>query len=241
LLHFPSAKTASASYGSAIHRTLQQAHIHLTAVGERKPLEDVLRDFETNLKQERLSSLDFTTYLQKGSEQLQAFLDARYDSFSPNQKVELGFGGQESFFGSAHLTGSLDVVDIDKEARSIIVTDYKTGKPAADWKGKDDHEKVKLHKYRQQLLFYKVLVEHSRDYSTYNVDQGCLSFIEPTKAGEIVTLDLSFEKEELERFTRLVEIVWGKIMALDLPDTSTYEQNARGMAAFEQDLLDGVI
>jgi DNA helicase-2/ATP-dependent DNA helicase PcrA len=241
LLHFPSSKTASASYGSAIHRTLQQAHIHLTAMGERKPLEDVLRDFEANLKQERLTSLDFTTYMQKGSEQLQAFLDARYDSFSPTQKVELGFGGQESFLGPAHLTGSLDVVDIDKESKSIVVTDYKTGKPAADWKGKDDHEKVKLHKYRQQLLFYKVLVEHSRDYLTYSVDQGCLSFIEPTKAGEIVTLEMPFEKEELDRFTRLVEIVWEKIMALDLPDTSQYEQNTRGIAAFEQDLLDGVI
>jgi DNA helicase-2/ATP-dependent DNA helicase PcrA len=241
LLHFPSAKSASASYGSAIHNTLQQAHVHLTATGERKPLEDVLRNFEANLNNERLSPLDFTTYLQKGSEQLQAFLDASYDSFSPSQKVELSFGGQESFIGDTHLTGSLDVVDIDKKARSVIVTDYKTGKPAADWRGKDDHERVKLHKYRQQLLFYKLLVEHSRDYSTYEVTQGRLAFIEPTKAGEIVTLETSFEKEEVERFSQLVEKVWEKIMTLDLPDTSQYEQTARGMAAFEQDLLDGVI
>ncbi|MFZ2126358.1 MAG: ATP-dependent DNA helicase [Candidatus Microsaccharimonas sp.] len=241
LLHFPSAKSASASYGSAIHNTLQQAHVHLAATGEQKPLEDVLRDFEVNLTQQRMSPLDYTTYLQKGSEQLQAFLDARYDTFSPTQKSELSFGGQESFLGDAHLTGSLDVVDINKADKTIIVTDYKTGKPASGWKGSDDHERVKLHKYRQQLLFYKLLVEHSRDYGNYNVTEGRLSFVEPTKAGEIITLDMSFEKEELERFKQLVEKVWQRIVNLDLPDTSSYEPNARGIAAFEQDILDDAI
>jgi DNA helicase-2/ATP-dependent DNA helicase PcrA len=238
LLHFPSAKSASASYGSAIHNTLQQAHVHLSATGERKHIEDVLRDFETNLSNERLSSLDFTTYLQKGSEQLQAFLKTSYDTFSPTQKAELPFGGQNSFLGEAHLTGSLDVVDIDKAKKTIIVTDYKTGKPASNWNGKDDHEKVKLHKYRQQLLFYKLLVEHSRDYDAYEVVEGRLAFIEPTKGGDIMTLDTTFDSEEVERFSVLVEKVWAKIMALDLPDTSLYEQNARGITAFEQDLID---
>lgn len=241
LLHFPSAKSASASYGSAIHNTLHQAHVHLIATGEQKPLEDVLRDFEVNLTQQRMSPLDYTTYLQKGSEQLQAFLAANGSSFSPTQKSELSFGGQESFLGQAHLTGSLDVVDIDKKDKTIIVTDYKTGKPAQNWKGKDEHEKVKLHKYRQQLLFYKVLVEHSRDYGNYKVIQGRLSFIEPSKADESISLDMSFEKDELDRFTQLVETVWQRIITLDLPDTSSYEPNVRGITAFEQDLLDGLI
>jgi DNA helicase-2/ATP-dependent DNA helicase PcrA len=238
LLHFPSSKSASASYGSAIHNTLQQAHVHLSASGQRKPIEDVLRDFEANLKNERLSPLDFTTYMQKGSEQLQAFLETSYDTFTPSQKAELSFGGQDSFLGQAHLTGSLDVVDIDKKERTIIVTDYKTGKPATGWKGKDDDEKVKLHKYRQQLLFYKVLVERSRDYSDYTVTEGRLAFIEPAKTGEIVILDATFSKEEIERFSQLVEKVWDKIIALDLPDVSKYDSSLKGILAFEQDLID---
>ena len=241
LLHFPSAKSASASYGSAIHKTLQQAHVHLVATKERKPLEDILHDFEENLKQERLSPLDLSTYLLKGSEQLQAYLATHYDSFNVNQKSELSFGGQEVFLGDAHLTGMLDVVEINKADKTIIVTDYKTGKPATNWKGSLDYEKIKLHKYRQQLLFYKLLVEHSRDYSTWTVEEGRLAFIEPTKAGESIVLDMSFDREELERFAKLVGVIWEHITTLNLPDTSGYEPTLKGMQAFENDLLEGIV
>jgi len=241
LLHFPSAKSASASYGSAIHKTLQQAHVHIVATKEQKPIEDVLHDFEENLKQERLSNLDYQTYHQKGSEQLQAFLGAQYDTFNVNQKSELNFGGQESFLGDAHLAGMLDVVELNKADRTMIVTDYKTGKPSLNWKGSEDYEKIKLHKYRQQLLFYKLLVEHSRDYSTYKVEEGRLAFIEPTRAGEVAILDMTFDREEVEHLTVLIEKIWDHIIHLNLPDTSGYEPTLKGMLAFEQDLIDGVI
>jgi DNA helicase-2/ATP-dependent DNA helicase PcrA len=237
LLHFPSTKSASASYGSAIHKALQQAHVHLSATGERKPLEDVLRDFEVALKQERLSILDFETYVQKGSEQLQAFLDQKYDSFTPTQKVELNFAGQEVVVGDARLSGMLDLVDVDPEARTMIVTDYKTGKPAQSWKASTEHEKVKLYKYRQQLLFYKLLVENSRDYGKFTVGQGCLQFVEPTQAGTITSLELEFDKEELERLRSLILKVWDRIISLDLPDTSSYDSSIKGILAFEDDLL----
>lgn len=237
LLHFPSTKSASASYGSAIHKALQQAHVHLSATGEKKPLEDVLRDFEVTLKQERLGLLDYDSYLQKGSEQLQAFLGQKYDTFSPTQKVELNFAGQEVILGDARLSGMLDLVDFDQEARTMIVTDYKTGKPAASWKATTEHDKVKLYKYRQQLLFYKLLVENSRDYGKFTVKQGCLQFVEPTQAGDITSLELEFDKDELERLNMLIGRVWERIISLDLPDTSSYDPSIKGILAFEDDLL----
>jgi len=241
LLHFPSTKSAAAAYGTAIHNTLQQAHVHLIATGEQKPLEDVLRDFEINLTNERLNPLDLATYHQKGSEQLQAYLAARYDSFKITQKAELDFTSQEVYLGDAHLTGKIDVVDINKVARTMVVTDYKTGKPASDWKGATEYDKIKLHKYRQQLLFYKILVEQSRDYSNYTVMTGALEFVEPSRSGEISSLELDFEPAELERFGLLIAKVWQHIITLDLPDTSAYEETYKGLLAFEQDLLDDII
>jgi DNA helicase-2/ATP-dependent DNA helicase PcrA len=237
LLHFPSAKSPSASYGSAIHRTLQQAHVHLAATGEQKPLEDILRDFEVNLSAARLSPLDYTTYHQKGSEQLQAFLAVKYDGFTRTQKAELSFAGQEVMLGEARLTGMIDIADIDEKNKTMTVTDYKTGKPATSWKGKDDNEKIKLHKYRQQLMFYRLLIENSRDYHNFETTAGYLEFIEPTKAGDISTLDMTFEKEELDRFRQLIQRVWERVITLDLPDTSGYDQSYKGILAFEQDLL----
>lgn len=241
LLHFPSTKSPAASYGTAIHATLQQAHVHLVATGEQKPLEDILHDFETNLIAERLNPLDYTTYHQKGSEQLQTFLAAKYDTFSATQKSELNFSSQEVYLDDAHLTGMIDIADINKQDKTMVVTDYKTGKAVGSWKAVVEYDKIKLHKYRQQLLFYKLLVERSRDYSNYTVTEGCLEFVEPNRSNEISTLTLSFEKEELDRFTLLVGKVWKHIIELDLPDTSTYEPTYKGLLAFEQDLLDDLI
>jgi hypothetical protein len=87
-------------------------------------------------------------------------------------------------------------------------------------------------------MFYKLLVEQSRDYNQYTVEKGCLQFVEPTPRGEILSLEASCTAEELDAFRQLIKAVWTKIMSLDLPDTSNYEQNYKGMLAFEKDLLE---
>jgi len=235
LLHFPQAKSPSASYGSAIHLTLQRTHSHLVATGKQRPIEDILHDYEENLQAQNLSEKDFQVYLQKGSDALSDFLEYKYDEFNQNQKAELTFRDQAVHIGEAHLTGSLDLVDITDS--TISVTDYKTGKPIRGWVGKTDYEKIKLHKFKQQLMFYHLLIQHSRDYSKYTVDKGILQFIEPTNQHEIITLEAEFSDEDLAQFTKLVCAVWKHITTLDLPDTSSYEPSFKGMLAFEAYLL----
>jgi DNA helicase-2/ATP-dependent DNA helicase PcrA len=162
---------------------------------------------------------------------------------TPTQKAEVGFNYQDVRVEEARLTGSLDMIDIDKKEKTIIVTDYKTGRPATAWDKGDEHTKMKLHTYRQQLLFYKILAENSSEYHNFTVTKGCLAFIEPTKAGETSVLELEFSNlsEELERTRRLIEAVWRHIVTLDLPDTSHYTQDLKGVLAFEQDLIDGIV
>jgi DNA helicase-2/ATP-dependent DNA helicase PcrA len=237
LLRFPQAMGPNAAYGSAIHATLQRAHAHLAATKQQRPVEDILRDFDTNLQAQHLSKEDYEYFQQRGSDVLTAFLHQKYDSFTPNQKVELNFAGQQALIGEARLTGALDLVDLDMANKTMIVTDYKTGKPSLNWQGKTDFEKIKLHKYRQQLMFYKLMVERSRDYHDYNVAQGVLQFVEPTPAGDITALDLSLNDDELAEFSQLIEVVWRHIMTLDLPVTDDYEQSYKGVLAFEQSLL----
>ncbi len=238
LLRFPQAMSPNAAYGSSIHRTLQNAHTHLQATGAQKPLEDVLGDFETNLKNAHLNEGDYSKYLQRGLDALSAFLGQHYSDFTQNDVAELSFAGQQSRVGEAHLTGALDVVRLDPENKTITVTDYKTGAPSSSWTGKTDYEKQKLHKYRQQLMFYKLLVEHSRDFAGYTVEQGVLQFVEPTRSGQIHQLSLTFSPDEMTVFTRLVLAVWQRIQALDLPDISEYSADYKGMQAFEAWLLD---
>ena len=238
LLRFPSAKSPAASYGTAIHSVLQQLHNLLRADHHLPPTERILHYFRTLLEAQHLPPDDFALYLDKGTAALTAFLDAKSSDFRDTKLAELDFAHQGVVVGDARLTGKLDVADIDKNNKTIFVTDYKTGKPSHSWKGASDYEKIKLHKYRQQLMFYQLLVTSSRDYGNFTFTGARLQFVEPDmKTGDILSLEDTFSREELAEFARLINIVWRRITALDLPDISGYSADYKGMVQFEKDLL----
>jgi len=236
LLHFPQAKSANASYGTAVHTTLQRAHNHIRATGEKRPIEDIVGDFNRELANQHLSEEDFTTYSKKGADSLNAFLHTHYTTFSATQQTERNFANQGVVIGKARLTGSLDLIDTSDE--TITVTDYKTGKPSSSWQGKTDYEKLKLHKYKQQLMFYQLLIQNARDYRRYSYNRGVLQFVEPDIRGTIHALELTSTPDDLHRFTLLIEAIWQRIITLDFPDTSAYDSSYKGVLAFEQWLID---
>ena len=238
LLHFPAAKNSAAAYGTAIHSSLQQTHCLFNANHQLPSTEQILQFFQKFLESQHLPADDFQLYLDKGKSALTTFLNAKSSDFHDTDLAELDFSNQGVIIGEAKLTGKLDVVDIDKQNKTIFVTDYKTGKPSHSWKGSADYEKIKLHKYRQQLMFYQLLVESSRDYSNFTFTGGRLQFVEPDmKTGDILSLEDNFSREELTEFTRLINVVWRRITTLDLPDISGYSADYKGMLQFENDLL----
>ena len=238
LLRFPSAKSPAASYGTAIHASLQQLHNRLGADHRLPPTERILHYFRTSLEAQHLTPDDFELYLDKGTVALTAFLDAKSSDFHDTELAELDFAHQSVVVGGARLTGKLDVADIDKHNKTIFVTDYKTGKPSHSWKGASDYEKIKLHKYRQQLMFYQLLVESSPGYGNFTFTGARLQFVEPDiKTGDILSLEDTFSREELAEFTRLIGVVWRKITVLDMPDISEYSADYKGILQFEEDLL----
>ncbi len=239
LLRFPQAKSPEASYGTAVHATLQRAHNTFTANGIRRPVEDILHDFEHELERQHLQPDDEKQFTKRGIDALTKFLEVEYGNFSRTQKTELGFGEQGVVLDGAKLTGSLDLVTIND--KSIRVVDYKTGAPSREWRGSTEYEKIKLHKYRQQLMFYQLLIEHSRDFAKYTFDGAVLQFVEPDRQGKLHRLETSFSTDELVYFQQLIVAVWRRITALDLPDISTYDQSLRGIEQFEQDIIDNNI
>ena len=242
LLHFPSARTPHAGFGTAMHAALQQAHDYLRAHGAPQPEEDIVRTFEQTLANEQLTEDERTLFTARGSESLRTFLQQRYQTFTPSQHAELNLAYQNIQLGEARLTGKLDVADISKKERTIAVTDYKTGKALSSWEKGADYQKIKAHKYRQQLLFYRLLLAHSREWRNYTLTKSSILFVEPDKSGEIIELALGdVSGEELEEFTQLIQAVWRHIQQLIFPDTSQYEATLSGIRAFEQDLRSGKI
>lgn len=237
LLRFPQAMTPNQAYGFAVHSVLQRAHTHLTATGEPRPIEDILYDYELQLQRAQLTEPELKYWLEKGSDVLAAYLKERYQSFDPKQIPERNFYGQDVIIDGTRLTGVLDLMSVDETAKSIIVTDYKTGKPLSKWQVSDEFAKIKLHKYKQQLMLYKLLVENSRDYTGYIVQKGILEFVEPDSDGALHSLELTFNAEELAIFKKLIAAIWQHIINLDFPDTGRYPASYKGILDFESDLL----
>lgn len=243
LLHFPSARSVSAEFGNAIHKSLEHAHDHLKAHGQPLPIADIISDFEGLLSQGSLTATELETNLEKGRAALQAFLDSHYSSFNSNQQAELSFGKNKVVIDEVRLTGKMDVVEIDKQAKEIIITDYKSGKPLTAWDKGSQYDKLKSHSYKQQLLFYKLLLENSAQWRDYKLTKAVLQFVEPDKqTGQIHDLSVSqYSPEEIEDFKLLLQAIWRHVQDLDFPDTSHYSADLKGVLAFERDLIEGRI
>ena len=237
LLRLPEAMPASAMYGSAVHAALQRAHQHLAATKEKRSVEKVLNDFRESLAGSPMSDLDRQNFLNRGEKALTTFLDQRYGSFTPEQIVERNFSGDQVVLGEAVVTGAIDLININHDEKTIHVTDYKTGKAAHSWKGRDKYEKIKLHHYEQQLMIYKLLVENSRQFAGYTVIGARLEFVEPDERGEIVLLDYVYDKTKLAEFAKLIRAVWQNIMSLNFTLPDGFEENIDGIVKFEESLL----
>ena len=240
LLKFPEAMSSSAVYGSAVHDTLHAAHVHMRKHNQPQAIEDITGFFENQLSKGHLSEKDYIHYLEKGTAELGIFLQNTYSSFNSAQLSEIDFKKQGVVINSARLTGKIDLINpIDKF--EVEVCDYKTGSPVDSWKPKSPYDKIKMHHYYQQLLFYKILLANSRDYSRYTVNEGRIYFIEPTEDHQTVSRSVNLLNDDVVRLNKLIDIVWRRIQDLDLPDTSQYKQTVDGIKQFEYDLLEGSI
>lgn len=232
LLRFPSVKSASAEFGSSIHETIKLAHQYFTNHNKKMPISEAQTIFASNLITRHLSNTDHDFYLKKGKNLLETYLN--WADFDKNQLVEQKLTAR---IGEVTLTGNLDLIQVDKKSKKITVFDYKTGSPFDKF---DSGTKFKTHGYKQQLIFYKLLIGNSPEYAGYFVEQGVIHFVEPVD-DKIKTLNLQYSEEEVETFVELTKIIWQHIQSLNFPDTSKYEKNLRGSLQFEKDLLSDTV
>jgi DNA helicase-2/ATP-dependent DNA helicase PcrA len=235
ILRFPKAPTPNGQFGNAMHETLEWIHIQNKQQGSVPNLKAVLATFEFRLKAKRLSEQDTNQMLERGRIALQAYLSQRMHTIAATNEAEYNFRREGVFLGKAHLSGKIDKLIIDKQAKTIAIIDYKTGSSHKRW----EHT-VKLHKYKQQLYLYKALIEHSRKFSGYTVTDAYLEFIEPDDEGLINELHVSFDEQEYAQIKQLARAVWDKIQTIDIPDVSGYDTTIKGVELFEQYLLEDI-
>lgn len=231
ILRFPQSPRPDLQYGNAIHETLEWIHNTYKKTGKIPDDSATHKTLAERLEAKPLSAHDHKQLLEKGKITLTTYLEQRAHTISADNIVEYSFKHEGVFAGDAHLAGKIDKLIINKEIKEITIVDYKTGRSHAKWA----HE-INLHKNRQQLYFYKALVEGSHTFAGYKVIDAYLEFVEPDESGKIQELHLDLDEAEYQKTKLLAEAIWNRITTLSLPDTTIYAQDLKGIEDFESDL-----
>ncbi|HVS78801.1 MAG TPA: ATP-dependent DNA helicase [Candidatus Saccharimonadales bacterium] len=243
LLHFPSGKIPAAIYGNLVHSAFAQAHAAALSGAAVDP-ERIISNFEAELDRQPLSETEKQSYRQRGRNSLKAYFDKSGDEFTDSQVADVNFKDQDACLDDVRLQGSIDRLDLDKKSKTAVISDYKTGAPETSWQlppKAEEYRKIKMHRYRNQLLFYKLLLDHGADWGErgWKANSALLRFAEPDNYGRIRLLELPYAPAEIARFEKLVRAVWKRIQKLDFPDISAYPKSLEGILGFEADLIDG--
>ncbi len=243
ILRFPESKNPSASYGTAMHEALARGYIEYKKNGLMPPLDYLMSVFDEKLASERLTKLDYEKMRYKGQQSLPAFYKQVFRTYGNNMQVEVNFKSQGVVVRGVPMSGAIDQMIFDTANKTVHVVDLKTGKGQDKWTGGNEYMKKKLDAYRRQLVFYKLLVENSRDFKDYEVNSGSLLFVEPDRdTKQIFNLSHDISREETTELAALIEIVYNKILSFDFPDTSKmYPETAKGTQMFIEDLLAGKV
>ncbi len=245
LLRFPQTKTVSSVYGTAMHSVMQYTYTYLRREGKVPELSRTFEVLHKQILMGRLNATDTRVQLERGEKAVKLYYELRSDRFDPEHKIEVDFKHQgvvleskNSSESQARITGKIDkMVFLGGE---VVVHDFKTGKPKLTWEDKDSFSAIQLHHYKNQLMFYKLLVENSKEFSNFKVNTGVLEYLEPYKES-LIDLPLSIDTDEVLRLSNLAKIVYKKIISLDFPDTTKYSRDLAGCIEFEDDLLAGKI
>ena len=239
LLRIPAGTSGALIFGNATHHTMQRIHNIVQQGGAVPAIDRVLEIFHKQFDAHAydIPADEAKVYRDKGDHALTTYMNHYSTEFNVNQSAEQQF--KAVLDGDIRITGKLDCLEIDRQNRTIRITDYKTGKGFSTFSERgDDYTKAKTRRYLQQLMFYKLLIEKSGQFEGYRVISGQLDFVEPDRDGNLFRPTTDYSDIDMTEFTRLVRSVWNHIINLDLPDISNYSQDYKGIVAFEGWLRD---
>lgn len=232
LLRLPELKSPHLSYGTAMHAAMEEAQ-RLTNQDSFR-LTAVNKIFSDKLKSEQLTKSEEIKFGKQGKLVLERiFKDYDY-SLSKDSLAEQDINSVR--LDKAVIRGKIDRLDISDN--KVAVIDYKTGKPLVNLQTKDQTKAEKAWRHRTQIIFYWLLLENSARFSTIaNAKfEGQMVYLEAETKKELIASYIP-SPEEKDRLKKLIEVIYQKIINLDLPDTSKYSQDFEGTQQFQDDLL----
>ncbi len=179
LIRIPEASSFALMYGNAVDRALQE-YFDAYVAGEKKSKEHLVQLFERFLQHQPMQSSELEAGRARGRKALEGYYEKYHTTWHPRILNQLKIPAVEIGDGII-LNGKIDKVDMNSDG-SVIVIDYKTGKPKSrahivgSVKDGDGN-------YFRQLTFYKLLLDRWQD-GTYKTHTGVIDFVEPDDRGK---------------------------------------------------------
>jgi DNA helicase II / ATP-dependent DNA helicase PcrA len=233
LLRFPTASSVDLAFGNAMHEVMEWLQLQTNQHSVTPTLNQAFEYLPTRLALQTLTNEQIATQQARGEHALGAVLNTDGLHFVPGNRPEYNFRNEGCVLATnVRLGGKIDLLEIDEEAKRIRVVDYKTGQLGSD--------PAKRHRYELQLYCYKLLLQNSHTFRDYQVDEGCLVFIEPGSDDNITRHTITFSDNELARVEKLLQAMWRCVVELKMPDVAAYGTNLAAIKQFEADLITGL-
>jgi DNA helicase II / ATP-dependent DNA helicase PcrA len=191
LLRFPQAPSSSNEYGNAIHLTLEWVQLQVQTNHKLPTNEQIEERFENFISGRYLKASEIEKLTEQGKHELLIYINNNRSMFKPTNRAEYDFRTDNVNIDGVPVSGKIDFLEVDTKKKQIVVVDYKTGKHYDKWKGSD----LKHHKFKQQLNFYKLLLENSFKFKEYKVIGARIEFIKPDHDGRSYHLKLDFDEK----------------------------------------------
>lgn len=220
LLRVPRSKKPHLALGTAVHKALESFYHKLRDEDKTPPPDFLTQDFEKALSLEILTPKDYELRLEQGKKLLSAYYEFFQQDFQQPLFLEKYF---RVHMDDVTLTGKIDRIEwYDKNDRTIIVTDYKTGK--AKTKGQiEGTTKDSSGDLKRQLVFYKLLIDLDTRLKNINFKLAELDFVaaplDKNKSGKHT---ISITEDEVADLKKLIKSTMKDIRDLRFPRTTDY-------------------
>lgn len=212
ILRVPSVQREAASYGTAIHETLEKLFAKmLTSKTKQFPkTQEVIKDFEFEMERWRgfFSIKSYDKFLRRGKFHLKEFYRKHHKAWRKAVKLEYRISNAE--IDGVPVVGVIDRIEF-LENQQVHIVDYKTSKPKPDHLRKITAKNKTGGNYWRQLIFYKLLFENYKN-TERQVASAEIAYIEPDKSGDYPNPKFKFSAKEVDDVRALIKDSYAKIM-----------------------------
>ncbi|MFK7935300.1 MAG: ATP-dependent helicase [Saprospiraceae bacterium] len=215
VLRVPTLNSEFASFGTAMHNSLQRLFERMASHEERQfpPVAELIQIFDYEMLNQRgnFTPTAYRRRLEMGREYLTAYYQHHIDTWHKNVQVEFTLRHVE--VQGVPITGTIDKLELHKQQRAILI-DYKTGSHREGKVNRPTKSNPLGGSYWRQLVFYKILYEN-HPANNRTVQSGEIAYLEPDTRNQWVSRQVNYTAKDVALVLDMITETYRKIKAHD--------------------------